>query len=81
MKNKFVRNTIILTVIGLACVLIPSGLITLKSFFYDLPIGIDAYWWGKINLLSDSSSNTRRNGTRSVSLNFFNERSSGRPPS
>ena len=50
MKNKFVRNTIILTVIGLACVLIPSGLITLKSFFYDLPIGIDAYWAQVITL-------------------------------
>ena len=50
MKNKFVRNTIILTAIGAGCVIIPAALIALKSLFYDLPVGIDAYWAQVITL-------------------------------
>lgn len=44
MKNKYYRNTFILAAISLACIVIPAGLITIKSFFYDFPIGIDGYW-------------------------------------
>lgn len=44
MKNKYYKNTIILAAISLACIVIPAGLITIKSFYYDFPIGIDAYW-------------------------------------
>ena len=50
MQNKFVRNTIILTAIGAGCVIIPAALIALKSLFYDLPVGIDAYWAQVITL-------------------------------
>jgi branched-chain amino acid transport system permease protein len=44
MKNKFLRNTLILSAIEIGCVIIPAAFITLKSFLYDSPIGIDAYW-------------------------------------
>lgn len=44
MKDKFVRNSIILTLIAVACVVIPGALIQLKAFIFDCPIGIDAYW-------------------------------------
>jgi branched-chain amino acid transport system permease protein len=50
MKNKFVRNTIILSAIALACIILPAVLITIKSFFFDFPIGIDAYWAQVITL-------------------------------
>lgn len=44
MKDKFVRNTLILTAIAAGCIIIPGALIQFKSFFFDSPIGIDAYW-------------------------------------
>ncbi len=50
MKDKFVRNSIILTLIAAGCIIIPGALIQLKSFFFDLPIGIDAYWAQVITL-------------------------------
>jgi len=50
MKNKFVRNTIILTAIAVACIVIPAVLIQIKSFWFDFPIGIDAYWAQVITL-------------------------------
>lgn len=50
MKNKNLRNTIILAAISVAVVVIPAALITIKSFFFDSPIGIDAYWAQVITL-------------------------------
>jgi len=50
MKDKFVRNSIILTLIAAGCIIIPGALIQLKAFFFDLPIGIDAYWAQVITL-------------------------------
>lgn len=44
MKDKFVRNSLILTAIAAGCIIIPAALIQLKTFFFDFPIGIDAYW-------------------------------------
>lgn len=44
MKDKFVRNSLILTAIAAGCIIIPAALIQLKTFFFDSPIGIDAYW-------------------------------------
>lgn len=50
MKDKFVRNSIILTFIAAGCIIIPAVLIQLKNIFYDLPIGIDGYWAQVITL-------------------------------
>lgn len=44
MKDKFIRNSIILTLIAAGCIIIPGALIQIKSLFFDLPFGIDAYW-------------------------------------
>ena len=44
MKNKFYKNTLILTAIAFGFVLIPAVLIQIKAIFFDCPIGIDSYW-------------------------------------
>ena len=50
MKNKFIRNTLILTAIAAGCIIIPGALIQLKAFFFDCPVGIDGYWAQVITL-------------------------------
>lgn len=44
MRNKFYKNTLILTAIAFGFVLIPAVLIQIKAVFFDFPIGIDSYW-------------------------------------
>ena len=44
MRNKFYKNTLILTAIAFGFVLIPAVLIQIKAIFFDFPIGIDSYW-------------------------------------
>ena len=44
MKNRFYKNTLILTAIAFGFVLIPAVLIQIKAIFFDFPIGIDSYW-------------------------------------
>ena len=50
MKNKFYKNTLILTAIAFGFVLIPAVLIQIKAIFFDCPIGIDSYWAQVITL-------------------------------
>ncbi len=50
MKNKFYRNSLILTAIAFGFILIPAILIQIKTFYFDFPIGIDAYWAQVISL-------------------------------
>ena len=50
MKNKFYKNTLILTAIAFGFVLIPAVLIQIKAIFFDFPIGIDSYWAQVITL-------------------------------
>lgn len=50
MRNKFYKNTLILTAIAFGFVLIPAVLIQIKAIFFDFPIGIDSYWAQVITL-------------------------------
>lgn len=50
MKDKFYKNSLILTAIAFGFIFIPAALIQIKTIFFDFPIGIDAYWAQVITL-------------------------------